>query len=141
MTNQLNISLLTSVNVPDLDATVVQARRQQQLVLAEREAVPLDVDAAALLLRHGRAEGQGPHGVSAVNGVVRGLAARGDHLASVAVLAGEMPGARGIGDLDGMAHWTEAAEKQEKVNTEQLQTDRFSCPEKGLQTMEAHLLV
>lgn len=44
--------VLTSIDVPDLDASVVEARGKQQLVLTELETVPLDVDAATLLLWH-----------------------------------------------------------------------------------------
>lgn len=95
---------LTSVNVPDLDATVVEAGGQQQLVLAEREAVPLDVYAATLLLRHRRAKGQAPDDVSAVDGVLGGLASCRDHLAPRAVLIGQVPRAGGVGALLAVAH-------------------------------------
>lgn len=67
-------SALTRVHIPDLDAAVVEAGGQQQLVLPEFEAVPLDVDAAALLLGHRGAEGQAPHDVPAVDDVLAGLA-------------------------------------------------------------------
>lgn len=70
----LSSSALTCVHIPDLDAAVVEAGGQQQLVLPELEAVPLDVDAAALLLRHRGAEGQAPHDVPAVDDVLAGLA-------------------------------------------------------------------
>lgn len=79
-------SVHTSVNIPDLDATVVQARCQKQLVLTELEAVPLDVNAAALLLWHRGAEGQAPDDVTAVDGVFAGLVGFGDQLAFAAVL-------------------------------------------------------
>lgn len=95
---------LTSVNIPDLDATVVEASRQQELVLAEREAVPLNIYAATLLLRHRRAKGQAPDDVSAVNGVLGGVASCRDHLAPLAVLMSQVPWAGGIGALLAVAH-------------------------------------
>lgn len=66
-------SPLTRVDIPDLDAAVAEAGGEQQLVLPELEAVPLDVDAAALLVGHGGAEGQAPHDVPAVQDVLAGL--------------------------------------------------------------------
>lgn len=68
------LSALTRVHIPDLDAAVVEAGGEEQLVLPELEAVPLDVDAAALLLGHGGAEGQAPHDVPAVDDVLAGPA-------------------------------------------------------------------
>lgn len=95
---------LTGVDVPDFDAAVVEPGGQQQLVLAELEAVPLDVDAAALLLGHRGAEGQAPNDVPAVDGVLRGPAGHRDHRAPLAALPGKMPGAGGVGDLTPVAH-------------------------------------
>lgn len=64
---------LTRVHIPDLDAAVVEAGGEQQLLLPELEAVPLDVDTAALLVGHGGAEGQAPHDVPAVDDVLTGF--------------------------------------------------------------------
>lgn len=94
----------TSVDVPDLDAAVVEAGGQKQLVLAEREAVPLDVYAATLLLRHRGAESQAPDDVAAVDGVLGRLAGGRDHLPPEAVLTGQVPRAGGVGALLAMAH-------------------------------------
>lgn len=94
---------LTGVDVPDLDAAVAQAGGQQQLVL-EPEVVPLDVDAAALLLGQRGAEGQAPDDVAAVDGVLRGLAGHRDHRAPFAAVPGKMAGAGGVGDLAPVAH-------------------------------------
>lgn len=70
---------LTCVDIPDLNAAIVEAGGQEQLVLAELEAVPLDVDTAALLLGHRRAKGEAPHHVAAVDGVLARLTGqRGD---------------------------------------------------------------
>lgn len=43
---------LTCVDIPDLNAAIVEASSQEQLVLAKLETVPLNVDTAALLLGH-----------------------------------------------------------------------------------------
>lgn len=83
--------VLTCVDIPDLDAAVVEAGGQQQLVLPKLEAVPLDVDAAALLLGHRGAEGQAPHDVPAVDDVLAGLVL----LAAVAALP-RQPHADGV---------------------------------------------
>lgn len=83
--------VLTCVDIPDLDAAVVEAGGQQQLVLPKLEAVPLDVDAAALLLGHRGAEGQAPHDVPAVDDVLAGLVL----LAAVAALP-RQPRADGV---------------------------------------------
>lgn len=72
---------LTCVDIPDLNAAIVEACGQEQLVLAELEAVPLDVDAAALLLGHGGAKGQAPHHVAAVDGVLARLTGQRRHTA------------------------------------------------------------
>lgn len=69
----LSSSPLTCVDIPDLDAAVVEAGGEEQLVLPELEAVPLDVDTAALLLGHRGAKGQAPHDVPTVDDVLAGL--------------------------------------------------------------------
>lgn len=85
---------LTCVGIPDLDAAVVEAGGEEQLVLPELEAVPLDVDAAALLLGHRGAEGQAPHDVPAVDDVLTGLVL----LAALAALP-RQPRAGGVGAI------------------------------------------
>lgn len=98
--------VLTGVDIPDLDAAVVEPGGQQQLVLSKPEVVPLDVDAAALFFGHRGAEGHAPDDVSAVDGVLRGLAANRDHRAPFDALPGKTPGAGGVGDLAPVAHRT-----------------------------------
>lgn len=56
----------TCVRIPDLDAPVVQACCEQQLVLPKFEAVPFYIDTAALLLGHRGPERQAPHNVTTV---------------------------------------------------------------------------
>lgn len=96
--------VLTSIDVPDLDASVVEARGKQQLVLTELETVPLDVDAATLLLWHRRAKGQAPHDVTAVDGMLPGLA-HWHHCSPLAVLPRQTLRARSVGAFPNTGEW------------------------------------
>lgn len=109
------LSFLTGVNVPDLDAAVVQPGCQQQLVPAKLEVVPLDVDAAALFFRNRGAKGHAPDDAATVDGVLRGLAGHRNHRPPFAALPGKMPGACGVGDLAPVAHRTAQNRKEQRL--------------------------
>lgn len=106
--------VLTSVNIPNLDATIVEACCQEQLILSKLEAMPLNVDTAAVLFWYWGTKGQSPDNITTIYGVFRGLACRWDYLTTIAALTRQMPRAQGIGTLFSMAHWTTAKKRVEK---------------------------
>lgn len=65
--------ILTCIHFPDLDAAIVEASSQQQLVLSEFKSVPLNVHTAALFFRNGGTKRQPPHDVTTVDGVLSRL--------------------------------------------------------------------
>lgn len=81
-------SCLTSVDVPDLDASIVQPGCQQQLVLAKLKTVPLNVDTAALFFWNGGAKGHAPDNATTVNGVFGGLTGHRNHRTPFTALPG-----------------------------------------------------
>lgn len=81
--------ILTCIHFPYLDAAVVEASSQQQLVLPEFKTVPLNIYTAALFFGHGGAECQPPNDVATVDGVLSGLTL---HQGTVATLPRQTSG-------------------------------------------------
>lgn len=85
--------ILTCIHVPYLDAAVVEAGSQQQLVLAEFKTVPLNIHTAALLFGNRGAKRQPPNNVTAVDGVLSGLTR---HQGNVVTVPRQTPGSCAI---------------------------------------------